>query len=806
MFFAVLVEIDGEKCRYIGKKPYICIADLDESPEMKKIFISVLWALLGASVLTAAFAFYAINEGWIGYMPPIEELQNPINRYATQVYSSDGKIMGTWNYNRENRVLVDYTQLPPSLIQALVATEDVRFYDHSGIDFYALGRAVVKRGLFRQKSAGGGSTITQQLAKQLYSGTAHSVMERLLQKPIEWVIAVQLERNYTKDEILTMYLNYFDFLHNAVGIKTASNTYFGKDPKDLTVNEAATLVGLCKNPSYYNPVRYRERSQERRNVVLGQMQKAGYLTDEQYQRYVAEPLKLNFHVSDHKDGVAVYFRDFLRRYMMAKKPERSDYPSWNMVKYHQDSINWETDPLYGWCNKNFKRNGDPYNVYTDGLKVYTTIDSRMQEYAEQAAREHIVKYLQPAFDKENRGRKSAPYSGNLSAEQVNKILMRSVRQCERYRVLKASGASEDEIIKSFNTKTDMSVFTYHGERDTVMTPLDSIRYYKSFLRCGFMSMCPQNGHVKAYVGGLDFMHFAYDMCTEGRRQVGSTIKPFLYSLAMENGFSPCDEAPNVQETYMVGGRAWTPRNGSQARYGEMVTLKWGLQQSNNWISAYLMSKLNPQAFVTLLREYGINNPEIHPSMALCLGPCDITVSEMVSAYTAFANRGIRTSPMYVTKIVDNEGNLLAQFQPRMNEVISEESANKMLYMLKAVVEGGTASRLRYKYNITGDIAGKTGTTNNNSDAWFMGITPTLVSGCWVGGEDRDIHFTMTSMGQGAAGALPIWAYYMRRVYADKRLGYNEKAVFDLPSGYNPCQYDDSGLEDLSEDEFEEIFE
>ncbi|MBP5409228.1 MAG: transglycosylase domain-containing protein [Prevotella sp.] len=773
---------------------------------MSKLIVRVLWSLLGASVLTAVVAFWAINNGWIGYMPPIEELQNPINRYATQIYSSDGKIMGTWNYNRENRVLADYSQLSPSLIQALVATEDVRFYDHSGIDFFALGRAIVKRGLFRQKSAGGGSTITQQLAKQLYSETAHSVMERLFQKPIEWVIAVQLERNYTKDEIIAMYLNYFDFLHNAVGIKTASNTYFGKEPKDLTVNEAATLIGLCKNPSYYNPVRHHDRSQERRNVVLGQMVKAGYLTEEQYQQYSAEPLKLNFHVSDHKDGVAVYFRDYLRRYMMAKKPERSDYPSWNMVRYHIDSINWETDPLYGWCNKNRKRNGDNYNVYTDGLKVYTTIDSRMQEYAEQAVREHIVKYLQPAFDKENRGRKSAPYSGKLSAEQVNNILMRSVRQSERYRIMKEAGASEEEIKRSFNTKTDMSVFTYHGEVDTVMTPMDSIRYYKSFLRCGFMSMCPQNGHVKAYVGGLDFMHFAYDMCMEGRRQVGSTIKPFLYSLAMENGFSPCDEAPNVQETYIVGGRAWTPRNGSRARYGEMVTLKWGLQQSNNWISAYLMSKLNPQAFVTLLKEYGINNPEIHPSMALCLGPCDITVGEMVSAYTAFVNHGIRTAPLLVTKIVDNEGNVIAEFQPRMNEVISEESANKMLYMLKAVVEGGTAGRLRYKYNIPGDIAGKTGTTNNNSDAWFMGITPTLVSGCWVGGEDRDIHFTMTSMGQGAAGALPVWAYYMRRVYADKRLGYNGKAVFDMPAGYNPCQYDESGMDVVPEDETGQIFE
>ena len=774
---------------------------------MKKFIIRLLWSLLVLSVLTVSLAFYAINEGWIGYMPPIEDLQNPINRFATQIISADGKVMGTWNYNRENRILVDYTQLSPSLVQALVATEDVRFYEHSGIDFYALGRAVVKRGILGKKSAGGGSTITQQLAKQLYSETAHSVMERVLQKPIEWVIAVRLERNYTKDEIITMYLNYFDFLHNAVGIKTAANTYFSKEPRDLTPTESAVLVGLCKNPSYYNPVRYPERSKERRNVVLHQMLKAGYITEAQYDSCAAEPLTLNFHIADHKQGIAVYFRDFLRRYMMAKKPEKSDYPSWNYVKFHIDSINWETDPLYGWCNKNRKKNGDTYSIYTDGLRVHTTIDSRMQEYAEQAVREHVVKFLQPAFNRENKGRANAPYSGNLTPDQLHKILMRSVRQCERYRVMKSEGASEDEIMRSFRTKTEMTVFTYHGEKDTVMTPLDSIRYYKSFLRSGFMSMCPQNGHVKAYVGGLDFMHFAYDMVMDGRRQVGSTIKPFLYSLAMENGFSPCDVAPNVQQTYMVAGRPWTPRNASHARYGDMVTLKWGLQQSNNWISAYLMSRLSPQAFVTLLREYGIRNPEIHPSMSLCLGPCEITVGEMVSAYTAFVNHGIRAAHMFVTKIEDGEGNVVAQFQPRLNEVISDDSANKMLYMLKAVVDGGTAGRLRFKYGMTGELAGKTGTTNNNSDAWFMGLTPTLVSGVWVGGDDRDIHFESMAMGQGATMALPVFAYYMQKVYKDKRLGYNEKAVFDLPPGYDPCQIDESGLEDVDDGEdIEEIFE
>ena len=774
---------------------------------MRKIFVRTLWTLIILGVLAAAGAFYAIYEGWIGYMPPIEDLQNPINRFATQVYSADGKVLGTWNYNRENRVVVDYTQLSPSLIKALVATEDARFYDHSGIDFIALGRAVVKRGLLGQKSAGGGSTITQQLAKQLYSGTAHSVMERMLQKPIEWVIAVKLERNYTKDEIIAMYLNYFDFLHNAVGIKTASNTYFSKDPKDLTVTESAVLVGLCKNPSYFNPVRHPDRCLERRNVVLHQMAKEGYLTQEEYEKYSAEPLNLKFHVADHKDGLATYFRDFLRRYMMANEPNRSDYPSWNMVKYHIDSLNWENDPLYGWCNKNRKRNGETYNVYTDGLKVYTTIDSRMQEYAEKAVYEHVAKYLQPAFTKEKRGRSTGPFSGSLSVDQVNKILMRSVRQCDRYRVMKAAGASENDIMKAFHTKTEMSVFTYHGEIDTVMTPLDSIRYYKTFLRSGFMSMCPQNGHVKAYVGGLDFTHFAYDMVMDGRRQVGSTIKPFLYSLAMENGFSPCDLAPNVQQTYMVAGQPWTPRNASKARYGDMVTLKWGLQQSNNWISAYLMSKLSPQAFVTLLHEYGIRNPEIHPSMALCLGPCEITVGEMVSAYTVFVNHGIRAAHMFVTKIEDNEGNLIAQFQPRMNEVISEESANKMLYMLKAVVDGGTGGRLRYRYGFKGELGGKTGTTNNNSDAWFMGLTPTLVSGVWVGGDDRDIHFDSMAMGQGATMALPVFALYMQRVYADKHLGYNPNAVFDMPEGYNPCTIDDSGLQDASDGvSIEDIFE
>lgn len=766
---------------------------------MRKTFVRILWGTLCAVIVFLAVSFTSIWFGWIGYMPDLEDLQNPISRYASQVYSVDGKILGTYNMNRENRVHVDYDGISPYLVQALVATEDERFYDHSGIDFIALTRAVVKRGILGQKSAGGGSTITQQLAKQLYSATAKSTLERLLQKPIEWVIAVKLERFYTKEEIITMYLNYFDFLHNAVGIKTAADVYFDKNPKNLTLTESATLIGLCKNPSYFNPVRYPERCTDRRNVVLGQMLKAGYLTNEEYQKAHDEPLALNFHRVDHKDGIATYFREFLRQYIMAQKPTLEDYPSWNRVQFTIDSLAWETDPLYGWCNKNHKKNGEPYNVYTDGLKIFTTIDSRMQKYAEEAVLKHVGNYLQPAFTKENRTKPNAPFTNALTAAEVKGILNRSIRQSERYRAMKEQGATESEIQKAFRTPVEMSVFTYHGDVDTVMTPLDSIRYIKSFLRSGFVSMDPHNGAVKAYVGGVDFTHFTYDMATQGRRQVGSTTKPFLYALSMSNGMSPCDVAPNVQRSY----GNWTPRNGSRSRYGQMVTLKWGLAQSNNWISAYLMSRINPQDFLRILRDFGINTYGVYPSIVLCLGPNEASVCEMVSAYTTFANHGIHCSPMFVSKIEDNEGNVIATFQPRMNEVISEESAYKMLEMLKAVMDGGTGSRMRYKYKVECDMGGKTGTTNRNADAWFMGFTPSLVSGCWVGGEDRDIHFDSTRMGQGANMALPIWAYYMKKVFADRSLGYDPNEKFDIPEDFNPCV---SEFDDYSAGGIEEVFE
>lgn len=746
----------------------------------KKIFI-VLWSLYGIIILIFIFGIIGIKNGWIGYMPPLDELQSPISKYASQIISADGKVLGTWSRN-ENRVFVPYDSISPHVFEALVATEDVRFYDHSGIDARALGRAIVKRGLMGNKEAGGGSTITQQLAKQLYSDAAQSTTERLMQKPIEWVIAVELERQYTKNEILTLYLNYFDFLHNAVGIKTAALVYFGKHPKNLTISESALLIGMCKNPSYYNPVRDPERCIGRRNIVFEQMQKAGYLTEAQVDSLKSEPLNLNFHAVDHKEGNATYMREYLRRIMMAKKPQKSEYHEWQMQQYYVDSIAWENDPLYGWCNKNFKRDGSPYDIYTDGLKIYTTVDSRMQRYAENAMRKHLAD-MQVIFEREKKGSPNFPYSTNLTSQEVKGILDKAKRQSDRYRYLKESGASESEIEASFNTPTPMTVFTYRGEVDTMMTPMDSIRYYKKFLRSGMLSIDPTNGYVKAYVGGLNYAHFQYDMAMVGRRQVGSTMKPFVYALAMQNGWLPDDVITNVQRTYHVGNQTWTPRNGSKARYGEEVTLKWGLSQSNNWVTAELMYQIDESgvALTQILKEFGVANRDIHPSLALCLGTCDITVGEMASAYTAFVNKGLRSAPILVTRIEDAQGKVYT-FTPRMNYVISEESSYAMLDMLEAVVNQGTGRRLR-RYGIDSQVAGKTGTTNRNSDAWFIGCVPKLITACWVGGEDRDIHFNTTANGQGAAAALPMWAYFMQSVYADKSLRISPSDKFQIPESY-----------------------
>ena len=754
--------------------------------------VKILWIFIALISLVCVFIFFSIAKGWIGYMPPVEDLENPNYKFATEVFSEDGKVLGTYSYSKENRVFVGYNDLSPNIINALIATEDVRFAEHSGIDAYALTRAVVKRGILMQKNAGGGSTITQQLSKQLYSPSADNVMERLFQKPIEWVIAVKLERYYTKEEILTMYLNKFDFLNNAVGIKTAAFTYFGCEPKDLKIEEAATLVGMCKNPSLYNPVRYNERSRGRRNVVLDQMRKAGYITEAERDSLQALPLKLKYNRVDHKEGLATYFREYLRGVLTAKKPDKANYRGWQMQKYYEDSLDWENNPLFGWCEKNTKKDGTKYNLYTDGLKIYTTLDSRMQQYAEDAVTEHL-KELQGYFFKEKKGAKKAPYTIRLTQEQVDEILGRAMRLSARYRLMKKAGATEAEIKKAFDTPEEMSVISWEGEKDTIMTPMDSIRYYKFFLRAGFMSMDPRSGHVKAYVGGPNYHYFQYDMAMVGRRQVGSTIKPFLYTLAMENGFSPCDEVRHVEYTLIdENGKPWTPRNANKKLIGDMVTVKWGLANSDNWITAYLMSKLNPYNLKRLIHTFGVRNRDIVPSVSLCLGPCEISVGEMVSAYTAFPNKGIRVAPLFVTRIEDNDGNVLATFAPEMQEVISVSSAYKMLVMLRAVVNEGTGGRVR-RLGVKADMGGKTGTTNYNADGWFMGFTPSLVSGCWVGGEDRDIHFDTMLHGQGASMALPIWTKYMVKVLGDKSLGYDENETFQLPEGYNPCK-DDVNLE------------
>ena len=772
---------------------------------MIRKIIKALWIFLAVIVLAIVIVFVSISKGWIGYMPPVEELENPSYKFATEIFSEDEKVLGTWSYSKENRVYTAYKDLSPSIINALIATEDVRFVEHSGIDAKALFRAFVKRGLMFQKNAGGGSTLSQQLAKQLFTeNVARNTLQRLFQKPIEWVIAVKLERYYTKEEILSMYLNKFDFLNNAVGIKTAAYTYFGCEPKDLKIEEAATLVGMCKHPSLYNPVRFNERSRGRRNVVLEQMRKAGYITDAECDSLQALPLKLTYNRVDHKEGLATYFREYLRGVMTAPKPVRSDYRGWQMQKFYEDSIAWETNPLYGWCAKNKKKDGTNYNIYTDGLKIYTTINSRMQQYAEDAVKEHLGDYLQPIFFKEKEGSKNAPYARSLPEKRVEELLTKAMKQTERYRLMKEAGASEQQIRKAFDTPEEMTVFSWKGDKDTIMTPMDSIRYYKSFLRTGFMSMDPANGHVKAYVGGPNYVYFQYDMAMVGRRQVGSTIKPYLYTLAMENGFSPCDQARHVEQTLIdENGTPWTPRNANDKRYGEMVTLKWGLANSDNWISAYLMGKLNPYDLVRLIHSFGVRNKAIDPVVSLCLGPCEISVGEMVSAYTAFANKGIRVAPLFVTRIEDSDGNVISTFAPQMEEVISASSTYKMLVMLRAVINEGTGGRVR-RYGITADMGGKTGTTNDNSDAWFMGFTPSLVSGCWVGGDERDIHFGRMTYGQGAAAALPIWAMYMKKVYDDPTLGYDQQERFKLPEGFDPCagsetpdgEVEERGLDDL----------
>lgn len=749
--------------------------------KFKKQFFKWFWIIFAIGVLAVILIFWMITKGWLGYLPPLDELQNPKNKYATEVYSSDMQVLGSY-YRTENRVGVQYTDISPYMINALVSTEDVRFYEHSGIDSKALFRAVLMLG-----KAGGGSTLTQQLSKQLYSPKASNIFERALQKPIEWVIAAKLERLYSKEEIILMYLNQFDFLYNAVGIKQASQVYFNTTPADLKIEQAAMLVGMCKNPALYNPIRRPEKALNRRNTVLLQMQKNGCITKEEKDSLQQLPLALDYHSVDHKQGLAPYLREYLRLILTAKEPKEENYSQWNKQQYAIDKQQWENNPLYGFCQKNKKTDGTPYDLYNDGLRIYTTIDSRMQQYAEDAVSEHM-QYLQERFFKEKTRSKTAPFSRQIKQKDVDEIMQRSIRQTERYRLMKKAGKSEEEIMNAFNTPQEMQIFSYKGLIDTTLTPLDSIRWQKYFLRCGFMSMDPHSGHVKAYVGGPNFANFQYDMVNVGRRQIGSTVKPYIYTLAMDEGMWPCDTTSYVPVTLIDGnGVEWTPKESHKVPeedIGKTVTLTWGLAQSSNWMSAYLMSMLTPEQLVNTMRSFGIKG-QLDPVVSLCLGPCEVSVAEMVEAYTAFANKGIRVEPLYVTRIENNSGNVLATFTPQTHEIIGEQTAYKMIYMLRNVVDHGTGVRTRFKYGLKMPMGGKTGTSQNNSDGWFMSFTPSIVSGCWVGGEDRAIHFDNMADGQGANTALPIVALYLQKVMADNDLGYSNDEQFEVPSWFDP---------------------
>ena len=781
------------------------------APRRRRKFIALAWTVFFCLVAAVAVFFVLAYNGVIGYMPPVESLRNPQDKFATIIYTADGVEMGRYFRNSGNRIYADLDEISPNVINALIATEDSRFMDHSGIDARAITRALVKTVLMGQRNAGGGSTLTQQLAKQLYTPPSDGALSRAVQKPIEWMIAVKLERYYSKEEILKMYLNQFDFLYNAVGIKSAAKVYFNKDAADLNVEEAATLVGMVKNPSYFNPVRKPERTRDRRNVVLEQMYKADMLTRAELDSLSALPLTLDFHRVDHKEGLAPYFREELRRYLTARRPVRSDYREWERQRFVDDSIAWDTNPLYGWIEKNPKADGTKYDIYSDGLKIYTTIDSRMQTYAEEAVADHM-RSLQRSFNREKRGSSPRPYSSNpaeLSAATRARLIEQAVRQSERHRIARIAGRSAEEIDVEFNTPVEMTVFSYEGPVDTVMTPMDSILYTKGFLRTGFMSMDPLTGYVKAYVGGPDFRFFQYDMVSTGRRQIGSTIKPFLYTYAMESDFTPCDMMLNEQPTfYDESGRPWSPRNSGHSRVGEMVDLRWALTNSNNWISARLMAQLSPAELVKRMHSYGITG-QLPAVMSLCLGPCEVSVKEMVTAYTAFANKGMRTDPLFVTAIADANGNIISEFSPTQTEVITEKGYYKILSMLLNVVDSGTGNRLRRPpYNITAQMGGKTGTTNFNSDGWFMGFTPDLVSGVWVGGEERYIHFNSMAEGQGASMALPIYGKYISRVYADPTLPYDQSKQFQFPAGINLCEGGFTGPEEVetAEEGLEGIFD
>ncbi len=751
----------------------------------KKTIIKWFWIILAlpiALIILMLLLVWAFAD-----IPSFEELENPESKLATQVIAEDGEILTTFHI--ENRSFVSYEDLSPFLVEAAVATEDVRFYKHSGIDFVSLGRVLVKTLLMSDSSQGGGSTITQQLAKTLYPraevgrripGIYHIKMVWIKLK--EWITAVKLERNYTKNEIMDMYMNAIFFGSNAYGVKAAAQTFFAKNPSDLTVEESAMLVGMVNKPTRYNPALNPEKALVRRNFVIGQMEKAGFISESERDSIQNIPITLSYQVQDHNAGLAPYFRDMLRRTMNAKEPKRSRYSQYE--DYVTDSLQWADDPFYGWLTKNTKPDGTSYNLDKDGLRIYTTINYKMQKYAEEAVAEHLGKDLQKSFWRDLRRKTNKPFSNDVDKATRDRVMAQARRWSDRYRVMKARGASETEIKKSFREKVNMRLFSWDGKGyiDTLMTPDDSIVYYKSHLRAGFMAIEPQTGHIKAYVGGPDYRYFKYDNIRQGKRQVGSTIKPFLYTLAMQEGMSPCDKVVNVPQTFIVGDKTWTPKSTDKDEWiGQTVTLKWGLTKSSNNISAYLMKQFGPHAMAEMMRKMGIGS-YIEEVPSLCVGPADLSLYEMVAAYNTFPSQGVYISPIFVTRIEDNMGNVLADFTTRKREAISEHTAYLMANLMQGVVNSGTAIRLRFKYGLKGEIAGKTGTTNDQSDGWFIGYTPSITAGAWVGAEDRQVHFESLSLGGGSNMALPIWGIWMKKVLADKTLDISETDRFIAPPG------------------------
>ncbi len=734
-------------------------------------YVKILWWSFGGLWLAIFLFFTLLSLGWLGFMPSFEELENPRSLQASEVLSDDGQTLGY--IGLENRSNVTYDQISPNLINALIATEDVRFHRHSGIDIRSLGRVLFKTLVGGNRSSGGGSTITQQLAKNLFPREHKSKVGTVFSKFKEWVVAVKLEHNYSKQEILAMYFNTVDFGSNAYGIKTACKTFFDKQPSELDVDEAAILVGLLKAPSTYSPVRHPDNSLARRNTVLSQMNRYDYLSDEDLAKYQAKPIDMSrYSPQSHNDGIATYLREYLRTYMK------------------------------DWCKHHRKPNGEYYNVHKDGLKIYTTIDSRMQRYAEQAVREHFSKEIQPAFERELKSRKGNPFC-DITKEQEEKFLTQAMRQSDRYRALKADGMSQKEIRAAFDEKVSMRVFSWQGIKDTTMTPWDSLIYCKKFLNAGLMSVEPGTGYVRAYVGGINYRYFKYDN-VQSHRQVGSTFKPFVYTMALQDlGMYPCTEVPNSEVCFEVWGQPdWCPKNSSHEREGEMVTLKWALAHSINWVSAYLMKQGSPEQVVNIARKMGVRSP-IDVVPAIAVGTPEITVYEMAGAMATYANKGEYVEPIFVSRIEDNKGMVLERFTAKRSQALNEATAYMMLELMKGVVQSGTGVRLNYKYGLnkyTTNIAGKTGTTQNNSDCWFVGITPKLATAVWTGGELRSIHFRNMTYGQGAAMALPIFGYYMKRIYEDPSIKFY-RGDFDRPSV--PIEMDCSNFQqEIEREDFE----